>query len=193
MFTRKEIIFLRFPSWNTETALHCILHFMFWFYTWKESLSHWPVEAGLWIISDRLYPPELSDRFRGFFFALVFAFLKRASLIGKKNPKKTPNTLKPKKLSFRTTHVNVTFFSQQQQLHFSSSIWSHQLALAACSCSAYALAQPFHKRFLGKKRIQEEKKKTLSNLDLVSGLLYCTQTSAETEEDTAAAQAGTAT
>lgn len=58
-----------------------MLNFMLCFYTWKETLSYWPVEAGLWIISDRLYPPELSERFRGFFFALVFALLKRASLL----------------------------------------------------------------------------------------------------------------
>lgn len=41
--------------------------------------------------------------------------------------------------------------------------------------------------------MQEEEKKTLCNLHLASGLLYRTQTSAETVEDTAAAQAGTAT
>lgn len=35
--------------------------------------------------------------------------------------------------------------------------------------------------------------KILSNLDLVSGLVHCTKASAETVEDTAAAQAGTAT
>lgn len=163
---------------------------MLCFYTWKESLSHWPVEAGLWIISDRLYPPELSDRFLGFFFALVFAFLKRASLIGKR-PKNPQDALKPKKL--RTTHANITFPSQQQQLYFKQ---QYLISAAGTFClllSTYALAQPFHKRLWGKRRIQEEKKRTLSNLDLASGLLYCTQTSAETVEDAAAAQAGTAT
>lgn len=45
---------------------------------------------------------------------------------------------------------------------------------------------------LGEKRNPGGREKAPSNLDPASGLLYCTQTS-ETVEDTAAAQAGTAT
>lgn len=40
-------------------------------------------------MSERLYPPELSERFRGFFFALVFALLKRASLLKAKTVQDT--------------------------------------------------------------------------------------------------------
>lgn len=38
-------------------------------------------------MSERLYPPELSERLRGFFLAFVFAFLKVVSLGKKKKTK----------------------------------------------------------------------------------------------------------
>lgn len=39
-----------------------------------------PAAGGLWMISDSVYPPELSERRRGFFFAFIFAFFNRISL-----------------------------------------------------------------------------------------------------------------
>lgn len=39
-----------------------------------------PAAGGLWMISDSVYPPELSERRRGFFLALIFAFFNRISL-----------------------------------------------------------------------------------------------------------------
>lgn len=70
----------------------------------------------------------------------------------------------------------------------SSNTWSHQLSLAACSCSAYALAQLYSKLIGGwGGNNLGGREKVLSNLDLVSGLVHCTKTSAETVEDTAAA------
>lgn len=39
-----------------------------------------PAAGGLWMTSDRLYPPELSDLRRGFRFAFALAFFKRVSL-----------------------------------------------------------------------------------------------------------------
>lgn len=70
----------------------------------------------------------------------------------------------------------------------SSNTWSHQLSLAACPCSAYALAQLFSKRFEAAwGRNPGGREKIVSNLDLVSGLVHCTKTSAETVEDRATA------
>lgn len=39
-----------------------------------------PAAEGLWMISDSVYPPELSERRRGFFLAFIFAFFNRISL-----------------------------------------------------------------------------------------------------------------
>lgn len=39
-----------------------------------------PAAGGLWMISDSVYPPELSERRRGFFLAFIFAFFNRISL-----------------------------------------------------------------------------------------------------------------
>lgn len=145
-------------------------------------------------MSDRLYPPELSDRFRGFFFALVFALLKRASLL-KTNKQTIPRWIKAKEIEPQNHQCQFPVLQSAAavilQVVIPCPTSCHQLLVPALLMHWHNYSVNYSRG--GGAEIQEEEKKILSNLDLVSGLVHCTKTSAETEEDTAAAQAGTAT
>lgn len=171
-------VFACFNYWSIKIALYCKLNFMFCFYNWKEHLSHWPVEAGLWIMSERLYPPELSERFRGFFFALVFALLKRASLL---KAKTVQNGLKHQENW--VSELSVSSFSASSCSYIlNSNNYSHQLSIACLFLlwhfSAYLKCLFNYGGGGGWTENQEKEEKILSQVDFVSNLFHGTNTCA---------------
>lgn len=158
MFTRKEIIFLRFPSWNTEIAVHITLYALFLYLkgiSFPLTCRGRTLNNIRQIISSRAVRP-----FSWLLFCLSFCFFEKG-FPNRKKTKKSTGCIKAKETEnypcqHHLSQSAAVVILQTAVPHLSS--W-HFLPAPLCLC----IGKPFHKRLWGKRRIQEEKKKTFQS------------------------------